>query len=157
MLDFRTPNSIADIYAAFGVLQPISNFYPEFNSWFWDKVVPGVILGDDKIIMAEKRGELVGISLIKNGPEKKLRAIRINEKFQGTGAGLYLIDESLRLLDTDKPVATVAEEMIHDYSRIFVERYDFVLSRVHKGMYRQGKLEYSFNECVDLKTKSIYF
>jgi hypothetical protein len=142
---------------AFNTIKPISEFYPDFSNWYWDKVVPGVLIGSDKIIMAEKHGELVGIALIKIGEEKKLRALRINEKFQSSGAGLYLIDEALRLLGTDKPVATVAEEMIHDYSRIFVERYGFNLSRVHKGMYRKGKLEYSFNEKIDLKNKSICF
>lgn len=47
--------------------------------------------------------------------------------------------------------------MLHDYSRVFVERYGFSLNKVHKGLYRKGKLEYSFNEDIDLKEKSIYF
>lgn len=78
IMEFRTPNSITDLYQAFEVIKPISNFYPNFSDWYWDKVVPGIMLGTDKIIMAEKRGELVGISLIKDGEEKKLRALRIN-------------------------------------------------------------------------------
>jgi len=153
-LDFRTPNSITDLYQAFNVLKPLSNFYPDFDNWYWDKVVPGIMLGTDKIIMAEKKGELVGISLIKDGDEKKLRALRIDPKFQKSGAGLYLIDESLKILNCDKPMATVAEEMFHQYSRIFVERYDFNLSHVYKGLYRKGKLEYTFNEEKTLTQKS---
>ena len=153
-MEFRTPTSIIDLYQAFETIKPISNFYPNFNDWYWDKVVPGIMLGSDKIIMAEKKGELVGISLIKDGDEKKLRALRINPKFQKTGAGLYLIDESLKQLNCDKPMATVAEEMFHDYSRIFIERYDFNLTHVYKGLYRPGKLEYTFNEEKELKVKT---
>lgn len=156
MLEFRNPNSIPDLYSVFKTVQPISQFYPGFNSWYWDKVVPGIQLANDKIIIAEKNGELVGVAILKDSEEKKLRALRITEKFQKSGAGLFLIDQCLKELKSDKPIATVPEEMFHQYSRIFVEKYGFELNRVHKGMYRPGKLEYSFNEVVDLKKKTGY-
>jgi hypothetical protein len=157
-MEFKNPKTIPELYSVFEVLKPISSFYPGFSSWYFDKVVPGVVSGNDKVIVALKKGELVGVSLIKStSSEKKLRALRIGDKFQKSGAGLYLIDESLRQLDCDLPVCSVSEEMLHDYSRIFIERYGFSLNHVHKGLYRPGKLEYAFNEDASLKEKSIYF
>lgn len=70
-MEFRSPNSIPDLYAAFEIIRPISQMYPNFSSWYWDKVVPGIVTGQDKIIMAERHGELVGISLIKKGVDEK--------------------------------------------------------------------------------------
>ena len=52
---------------------------------------------------------------------------------------------SIELLEDEKPVVTVAEEMIHLYSRSFVNRYGFELTDVNKGLYRPKKLEYCFN------------
>lgn len=155
---FRNPESIIELHQIFQIINPIGNFYPDFKNWYFDKVIPGTVLGQDKIIVAEKNNEIVGVSIIKNAEyEKKLRAVRISEKFQNKGYGLFLIDEALKQLNCDKPAASVAEEMINEYARIFVERYDFSLDHVHKGLYRRNKLEYSFNENVSLKQKSIYF
>ena len=154
---YRNAKTIPDLYAVFKTIAPISLFYPNFKNWFWDKVVPGIITGEDEIIIAEDKNELVGISIIKKTGEKKLRALRINSKFQKTGRGLYLIDESLKRLNTDKPLVSVPEEMIHDFSRIFINRYSFDMTYVYKNLYRKNKLEYEFNGKENLNTKSIYF
>lgn len=45
----------------------------------------------------------------------------------------------LGALQCDKPHCTVAEELLHTYSRAFVNRYGFSLSAVDKGRYRPGK------------------
>lgn len=68
-----------------------------------------------------------------------------------------MIDQSLKELNNDKPVVSVAEEMINDFSRIFVNRYDFDMTYVYKNLYRKNKLEYEFNGKNDLKKKSVIF
>ena len=88
-----------------------------------------------------------------------MRALRIKEKFQSKGFGLYLIDESLKRLNIDKPLCSVSEKMINDYSRIFINRYKFDISHVYKGLYKKGELEYEFNGRnieADLKVKTAY-
>jgi len=155
---FRNPSSLTELYSAFNILKPLSELYPDFNNWYWDKVVPGIINGSDKMILAENKSGLVGISIVKDSfAEKKLRALRISDKYQRKGYGLYLIDESLKQLGSSKPVVSVAEEMINDYSRIFINRYDFDMTHVYKGLYRKDKLEYEFNGLKNLNNKSVYF
>lgn len=157
-MNYINPTTLPELYASYRLLRPLSSLYPDFSTWFFDKVVPGVINGNDKVILLEKKNEIVGISIIKKSEEeKKLRCLRIGDKFQKTGLGLYLIDESLRQLDCDKPIVSVAEEMINEYSRIFVNRYNFSLTQVYKGIYRKNKLEYEFNGFNNLNEKSVYF
>jgi len=155
---FRNPENLSELFHIYSLLKPISNLYPDFSNWYWDKVVTGVLLGKDKIIIAENKAEIIGVSIIKNSPnENKLRALRIVDKFQKTGAGLYLMDESLKELGDSKPIVSVADEMINEYSRMFINRYDFNLTHVYNGLYRKNHLEYEFNGNKNLKDKSIYF
>lgn len=123
-------------------LSGLSNLYPDFNSWFANKVAQST----DSIILIAQEGEhLAGVALGKKGNEPKLRCIRVREDLQGSGLGLRLIDPMLDHIQSNKPHVTVAEEMMHSYSRAFVKRYGFVLSNVTKGEYRKGKLEYHWN------------
>jgi hypothetical protein len=90
--------------------------------------------------------------------EQKLRALRIIPKYQNKGYGLHLIDHSLKILNCDKPLASVSEDMLNYFSRIFINRYDFNMTYVHKGLYLPNKLEYQFNGLKkSLKDKSIIY
>ena len=73
------------------------------------------------------------------------------------GYGLHLIDKSLELLECDKPLVSVSEDMLHQFSRIFINRYQFDMTYVHKGIYLPNKLEYQFNGIEkSLKIKTGY-
>lgn len=157
-MTYKYASSITELYYAFKILKSLGDSYPKFDNWFWDKVVPSVLLHNDKVIMAYSRGNLVGISIVKKGIENKLRALRIEPKYQKMGYGLHLIDKSLEELGDDKPLVSVAEDMLHQFSRIFINRYQFDMTYVHKGIYIPDKLEYQFNGIKkSLKEKSIYF
>ena len=155
-IEFINGNSIIELHQAFKQIENLSNSYPGFYDWYWNKVTPGINSGTNELIMGLFKNELVGISIIKKGEEKKLCALRVNDKFKNRGYGLHMLDESLKRLGIDKPLCSVSEDMINDYSRIFVNRYDFDLSHVYKGLYRKGKLEYEFNGDKTLTEKTLY-
>lgn len=155
-LNYRLVTSIPELHIAFNIVKPISELYPDFSNWYWDKVVPGIILGKDKVIIAESKGGIVGVSMIKDGEEKKLRAMRVNEKYQKKGYGLHLIDYSLKLLNDSKPIVSVADEMINEYSRMFINRYNFDMTYVYNGLYRKNHLEYEFNGNKKLNEKTLF-
>lgn len=67
-----------------------------------------------------------------------------------------MIDKSLTLLDTDKPLCSVSSDMFNNYSRIFINKYQFDLTHVYNGVYSKGKLEYEFNGNKKLNTSSGY-
>lgn len=146
MISYQRTSRLSDAMVARGMLDGLENYYPEFGHWYVNVCVPGIVLGNDTMIVARDKNQIVGIALGKATPEEtKLRCVRVLPDYQNKGVGLHLIDHMLRDLGHDKPHCTVAEEMIHLYSRAFVNRFDFDLSKVNKGQYRPGKLEYVFN------------
>lgn len=134
----------------------LDTYYPDFSDWYWNKVVPSTVTSDSFIVLAEDGDQVVGAALAKAGAEPKLRCVRVLPRLKGRGLALHLIDRALTRLQVDLPELTVPEELIHDYSRMLVNRYSFQLAHVAKGLYRPGKLEYQFNSNRDQRTKSPY-
>jgi GNAT superfamily N-acetyltransferase len=145
-VEYVQSRRLVDAFFAQRLLSGLENHYPDFGHWFVNRCMPGIVAGDDLMILAKEHGRVVGVALGKRGDaETKLRCVRVSPELQSRGVGLHLIDRMLRALDCDKPHCTVSEEMLHLYSRAFVNRYGFDLSSVDKGLYRPGKLEYIFN------------
>jgi GNAT superfamily N-acetyltransferase len=124
------------------LMDSLENYYPDFQYWFTNKCLPGILVGSDVLIVAREHNQVVGAALGKKSKDEvKLRCISVLPSHQNRGTGLHLIDRMLHLLDEDKPLCTVSEEMLHLYSRAFINRYQFDLASVEKGMYRKGKWE----------------
>ncbi len=146
MIRYATTRRLADAMVARGMLQGLKNYYPDFGHWYVNVCLPGIVLGDDTMLVARDGPAIIGVALGKKTPqETKLRCVRVRPDYQSKGVGIHLIEKMLRELDSDKPHCTVAEEMLHQYSRAFVNRFGFRLNRVEKGLYRPAKLEYVFN------------
>lgn len=146
MIHYQQSNHLADAMLAKVMLDGLENYYPDFGYWFVNKCMPGIMTGNDLLITAKEHGQIVGVALGKKGDETKLRCVRVIPQYQNRGVGLHLVDHTLRALDCDKPLCTVSEEMMHLYSRAFINRYQFDLTHVEKGLYRPKKLEYIFNK-----------
>lgn len=128
------------------LLQTLDAFYPDIGYWYVNTVLPGVVLGSDSLLLATEADRVVAFALGKKTPqETKLRCVRVLPQYQQSGLGIRLIDRMLEELEDRHPHVTVAEELFHQYSRLFVQRYGFRLDAVEKGLYRPGKLEYLFN------------
>jgi GNAT superfamily N-acetyltransferase len=146
MIQFEKSVRLAEAVLSLRLLEGLGNYYPDFHHWYVNKVMPGIILGEDILVCAKDKGRLVGVALgKKRAGEVKLRCVRVEPEYQHRGVGLHLVDRMLVELGADKPHCTVAEEMLHQFSRPFINHYRFSLDEVDKGMYRPGKLEYVFN------------
>lgn len=127
-------------------LADLDCYYPNFSEWYANKVLPGLAQGTDALLLAWSGDQLAGVALGKRGAdETKLRCVRVAPAWQNSGIGLRLIERMFVELECERPHVTVAEELLHTYSRAFVQRYGFQLSAVDKGRYRPRKLEYAFN------------
>lgn len=147
MIRYERARKLVDTVNAYRLLEGLDNFYPEFSHWFTNKVMPGVMVGSDTLLLAKHKEQVIGVALGKtNARETKLRCVRVIPEYQKSPTGIHLIEKMLVALDCDKPACTVAEEMLHQFSRPFINYFDFNLSKVEKGMYRSGKLEYVFNQ-----------
>lgn len=139
-------NSMVKSLLALPLLRDLDSLYPGFEYWYVNQVIPGAVIGTDTVLLAMDHTRIIGVALGKRSEqETKLRCIRVLPEYQQRGIGLKLIDAMLDELQDEKPHCTVAEEMMHTYSRAFINRYGFELNSVDKGRYRKGKLEYAFN------------
>lgn len=146
MIHYEQGKRLTDALVAFQLLDGMDNLYPDFSYWFTNRVMPGVVVGSDILMLAKDHHQVIGVGLGKrNRHETKLRCIRVIPEYQNRSVGINLVERMLRVLDSDRPSCTVAEEMFHQFSRPFINHFDFNLTRVEKGMYRPGKLEYVFN------------
>lgn len=142
----ESTKSFIEAFMVLPMLRSLDQYYPDLSYWYINKVVPGLVLGKDVLLLAKDQDRIVGIALGKRSEEeRKLRCVRVLPGYQNKGTGLKLIEKMFDELETDKPHCTVAEELFHIYSRPFVNRYGFELNNVDKGLYRPGVLEYSFN------------
>lgn len=147
MITYEKTSRLADAMLAKVMLSGLENFYPDFGYWYVNQCMPGILAGRDTLIVAREHHQVIGVALGKKSEdETKLRCIRVLPQYQQRGVGIHLIDKSLLALDCDKSLCTVSEEMIHQYSRPFVNRFNFELSSVDRGVYRRNKLEYVFNQ-----------
>jgi GNAT superfamily N-acetyltransferase len=154
---YRRVGGLVDAFRLLRFLSPVSRFYPGFDEWFVNKVVPGIVVGDDAAFVAEDSGAIVGAAVARSGAAAKLRCVRVAEPWQGRGVALHLIDRALAFAGSDRPLCTAPEEMLHGLARILVNRYGFRLDRVEKGLYRPGRLEYCFNAAgTDPRVKTPY-
>lgn len=146
MIQLEAKTSFTAAFSTLPFIKSLNQYYPDIEYWYVNKVVPGLITGNDKLLIAHAYGQIAGIALGKaTGSESKLRCVRVHPDHQNGGLGIRLIDGMLDLIGSRKPGVTVSEEMFHLYSRPFIKRYGFELSDVIKGRYRKGKLEYGFN------------
>jgi len=146
MIFYERTNRLTDLLMAKKLLDGLENFYPGFQFWFINKCMPGVLAGNDILVVAREHGQIVGVALAKKSKEEtKLRCVRVAPAYQNRGLAFHLIDMVLHDLDDDAPYVTVSEEMLHLYSRAFINRYHWRLDHVSKGHYRPRKLEYLFN------------
>lgn len=147
MISYERSHRLTDLALTGTLLAGLENYYPDFGHWYTNTCMPGVLLGDDLLIVARERNRVIGVALGKRKKdETKLRCVRVLPDYQNRAVGIHLVEKALRELDCAKPHCTVAEEMLHQFSRPFINHFDFDLSSVDKGRYRRGKLEYVFNE-----------
>lgn len=145
-MKIESTQSFVEAFMAVPMLRSLDALYPDISYWYTNTVIPGLVLGNDVLLLAREGGRTIGLALGKrSAEERKLRCIRVIPEAQNRGVGLKLIERMFLELEDEQPHCTVAEEMLGQYSRAFVNRYGFRLNEVDRGRYRPGKLEYVFN------------
>lgn len=119
-------------------------YYPDFDIWYYDNVIPSVFSGDKEFIFEMRKEKIIGVAIIKHS-EKKLCHLSIFEEYKNKGYGLALFEKVFDKLDTKKPYLTVSEEKYIEFKKIF-DYYGFQLSDKQVGVYRKSKIEYHFNK-----------
>jgi hypothetical protein len=140
------PHALAEISSnVFREVSRLESSYPNFRSWFFDNVATGLVDGSRSFIIELRYGKIAGVAILKNTPqEKKICTISISEEFRSKGLGFRLFEKSMLLLGTDKPLATVSDDRILEFEKIF-NYLNYEFSAEYRGLYLPKKSEFSFN------------
>ncbi|WP_140456886.1 MULTISPECIES: GNAT family N-acetyltransferase [Priestia] len=126
-------------------LATLNKNYPEFKTWYYDKIIPGIQNGQREIIMTYDDKLISGISILKNThSEKKICTLRVSSNYRKNGIGKILFEKSLDILNSDSPIITISENKIHQF-RSLLNYYGFELSQVIPGCYVDSQDEYVYN------------
>ncbi|PKF78959.1 N-acetyltransferase [Vibrio sp. vnigr-6D03] len=129
-------------------LLDLSNEYPNILNWYEKKVVPGLANGTRKLFVHIRNEKIIGLAIAKNElKEKKICTVRVSPQMYGKGLGVRLFNEAMEWLDTSTPHVTVSESKFHLFERLF-EHYGYRLTSTHMSRYREGQVEYLFNEKI---------
>jgi len=145
MISYHRVSTIIEALMVLQTLKPLNEFYPDFEDWFINKVMPSFYKNNTAIFLAKIDNSIIGVSIAKQGGIGKLSCIKVDPEWRHQGIGQKLINMALKFIGHDKPLCTVPEELINDFSVILINRYGFVIDRVEKGLYRSNKIEYCFN------------
>lgn len=142
----REQSVIKKLYDELAMLQ---EEYPGFEEWFFGKVVPGVLSGSRLVFVAKYDDRVAGILILKNSDEKKICTLRVAPEFRRMGIGHQLMDCAIDALNISRPVITVSDDHIQEFSRFLIRDYKFVPTEIHYGYYRDDHVEYVFNGTLD--------
>jgi hypothetical protein len=137
---------VSDVVHVHGALTHLSALYPDFDRWYWSKVVPGLTQGYRLIDTVMKNGKVVAVAISKKtDTERKLCTLWVAENAKGYGHGIRLITKACAWMETQTPLATISEEHI-DELRPVAERLGWIETNKITSLYRHGRTEFIFND-----------
>jgi hypothetical protein len=129
----------------FSNIAHLEQSYPDFGGWYSRKVVNGLVNGSRSFIIELRDGKMAGVAILKDTlNEKKICTISVADEFKAKGLGYRLFEKSMRVLDTDKPLASVSESRLAEFEKIF-QYLGYEYSAEYRGLYLPQKSEFSFN------------
>jgi ribosomal protein S18 acetylase RimI-like enzyme len=145
--NYPIPNySISIEYSsAWLFLSDLDKYYPNFKSWFFEKVIPDCSIDKRKIIVKKSADQIVAVAILKKSiEERKICTFRVSENAKRHGIGKELMLESLEWLQCNQPLITVNEENASEFE-YFLRKFDFQKQSVLTNLYRTNKKEIIYN------------
>lgn len=120
--------------------------YPLRLQWYWQKVVPDIFCSVREIFIATKYNEIIGIAILKKeNKEKKICTLLVDENYRRQGIANQLLRESFLYLGTSKPLISIPEYKVNQFSKI-IKKYGWKETQVlEKGYYSNLSKEIVFN------------
>lgn len=124
--------------------------YPNFDLWL-EKIQAQLDTDMRSIIVCKSTSddEILGVSILKKSSiENKICTLRVANKCQRMHIGSRLMEMSFGILEDEKPLITVSEDHIVEFSSL-LKRFGFVYKNKVKSLYIKGKYEYFYNKSYE--------
>ena len=122
--------------------------YPKHKSWFYQKQLPETFMrgsGRDIVFAYDEDKNMYGTAFIKEDEnEKKICTLFVDEKARGLGVGTKLVEKSMEILDTTKPMITIAEYKLPMFKGL-IEKYGWEKTEEVSGLYNDRYKELVYN------------
>lgn len=141
------PLRSCDLMAIYASLQEagVPLLYPDFRSWFFGKVAPGLETSERFIVVADIKGALAGVAICKRSVnERKLCTLWVQREMRERGVAGALARRAFNWLETDQPLFTVPEEKTPEFGQL-VRSWNFSAPVIYQDLYRTEKAEYVYN------------
>ena len=112
----------------------LNKTYPGYKEWFYNKQIKGCLTPNRNIIFVKnKKGKIIALSCLKKDEkERKICTLFVSDKYRKHGIGSLLLEESMRFLETTKPLITFTEDKLpmfkgmiakYNYEMLMNEKY----------------------------------
>lgn len=122
--------------------------YPRHKSWFYQKHLPATFVkgsGRDIIFAYDKNEKVYGTSFIKkDDTEKKICTLFVSPKARGLGIGTLLVEKSMEMLGTTKPMITLADYKLPMFEGL-IKKYGWEMTEEITGLYNDKHKELVYN------------
>lgn len=122
--------------------------YPKHKSWFYYKHLPATLIensGRDIIFAYDIDKKLYGTSFIKQDEEeKKICTLFVSPDARGLGVGTALVEKSMQILGTTKPMITIADYKLPMFQGL-IKKYNWDQTQVVSGLYNDHAKELVYN------------
>ena len=100
--------------------------YPEYYKWYYQTNIPRILSGEGEAIFYLDGFQIVGLTILKRDEdESKICTFLIYEEYRKKGYSSSLLEDSFGYLGTERPVITIPEKRIDEFSKI-IEAYGWV-------------------------------
>lgn len=122
--------------------------YPKHKEWYFTKQLPA-ITGDERNILfvrnPENQNEIISMACLKKDEEeKKICTLYVSDKCRVLGIGTSIVEESMKWLETTKPLVTLADYKLEMF-RPLISKYGWELTEIVSGLYNNRSEELCFN------------
>jgi len=126
--------------------------YPEYYRWYYQKNLPRILSGNGEAIFYLDGFQIIGLSMLKKDDyESKICTLLIHEDYRKKGYASLLLEDSFAFLGTDKPLITIPEYRLDEFSKI-IETYGWLPTKITDEYYHP---EVIFNQKVLQNTKKL--
>lgn len=128
--------------------------YPNFDSWLFDKVIPGIANGERTVLIEMRVNEVAGLMILKHSAsETKLCTLRVRPQYECRGMGVRLFETAFEVLKTERPLLSVSEKSMPKFVTLF-RHFGFSQEAIYEDRYLPRVRELSYNGLLDvLETK----
>lgn len=124
----------------------LNGTYPGYKEWFYDKQIKGCLSPNRNIIFIKnEEGKIIALSCLKKDEEeRKICTLFVSDEYRRQGLGSLLFEESMKFLETTKPLVTFSEDKLPMFEKI-ITKYNWELTEIVDGIYNDGIREFCFN------------